>query len=271
MDSTIDLAIVQFTPRWNKQDDNYKKLDVILSELKADVIVLPELCTTGYSFLTKQEAWVAADTALEAAYFFQGYAIKNKAVIIAGYAEKDKEEVYNSAIIVLPNGQYETYRKTHLFFKEKDCFASGNSGFKVVKHPLKECNIGVMVCYDWRFPESARTLALMGADVIACPANLVTSVWEIEMKARALENNIFVAVANRCGSEDRILADGTNQKLSFTGKSVLYNINGAELMQADEKNDCTLTYNIDINKSRNKSFNTYNDIFKDRNPSFYKL
>jgi predicted amidohydrolase len=271
MNTEIKVAIAQFTPLWNNKADNNKKLDILLSSLQADVIVLPELCTTGYSFLTKEEALKAADTVNDAAAFFKPYAVKNKAVIVAGFAEKENNEVYNSAIAVLPDGEFELYRKTHLFFKEKDCFAPGNTGFKVVKHPLKDCVVGVMVCYDWRFPESARTLALMGADVIACPANLVTAVWEIGMKARALENNLFVAVANRCGTEKRILNDGTEQQLIFTGKSVLYYVNGSELVQADGENDSILTYTINIANSRNKKFNAYNDIFSDRNPSFYKL
>ncbi|MBC7914666.1 MAG: carbon-nitrogen hydrolase [Pyrinomonadaceae bacterium] len=271
MENNINIAIVQFTPVWNNKAENYKRLDAILENLQGDIVVLPELCTTGYSFLTKQEALAAADTATETADYFQVYSNKNNAVIVAGFAEKKKDEVYNSAIIVSPDKPYEVYRKTHLFFKEKDCFATGNTGFKVIRHPLKDCIIGVMVCYDWRFPESARTLALMGADVIACPANLVTSVWEIGMKSRALENNVFVAVSNRCGTEKRMLANGTEQQLTFYGKSVVYNINGAELIQADSKNETILTYKIDISESRNKKFNEYNDIFKDRNPSLYKL
>jgi 5-aminopentanamidase len=271
METEIKIAIVQYTSVWNNKAENYKKLDAILLNLEADVIVLPELCTTGYSFLTKGEALTAADNTNDIAAFFKTYAVKNKAVIVAGFAEKENNEVYNSAIAALPNGEFELYRKTHLFYKEKDCFAAGNTGFKVVKHPLRDCVVGVMVCYDWRFPESARTLALMGADVIACPANLVTAVWEIGMKARALENNLFVAVANRCGTEKRILNDGTEQQLTFTGKSVLYNITGSELVQADAVNDIILTYTIDTAISRNKKFNDYNDIFTDRTPSFYKL
>jgi predicted amidohydrolase len=272
MDNTVEIAIVQFTPVWDDKAENYRKLDAVLSNLQAAIIVLPELCTTGYSFLTKQEAWAMADTAADAASFFGSYATQNKAVIIAGFAEKEQDEVYNSAIAISPGGQYDIYRKTHLFYKEKDCFTAGNTGFKVIRHPIKDCMVGVMVCYDWRFPESARTLALMGADIIACPANLVTAVWEIGMKARALENNVFVAVANRCGREERILADGTPQQLSFTGKSVLYDINGSALVQAtDDDSDTCLTFSIDVNSSRNKCFNEYNDIFKDRNPSLYKL
>ena len=128
-----------------------------------------------------------------------------------------------------------------------------------------------MVCYDWRFPESARTLALKGADVIACPSNLVPSVWEIGMRSRALENAVFVAVANRCKTETRSLDNGLKQELNFTGKSVLYNTSGTTLKQADGENDTVIEFTIDAREARNKSFNEYNDVFNDRKPSLYKL
>jgi len=128
-----------------------------------------------------------------------------------------------------------------------------------------------MVCYDWRFPESARTLALKGADVIACPSNLVTSVWEIGMRSRALENAVFVAVANGYKMETRSLDNGLKQELNFTGKSVLYNTSGTTLKQADGENDTVIEFTIDAREARNKSFNEYNDVFNDRKPSLYKL
>ncbi len=271
MASTINIAIVQFSPTWNNKANNYKALAAILNNLVADIIVLPELCTTGYSFLTQQEVLAEADTAIDAAAFFQAFSNKNKAVIVAGFAEKENNDVYNSAIIVSPFTSHIVYRKTHLFFKEQQCFLKGNSGFKVIQHPVKDCKIGVMICYDWRFPESARTLALQGADIIVCPANLVTSVWEIGMKSRALENAVFVAVANRCKTEVRVLANNEKQALTFTGKSVLYSTMGAELVQADKAHDCIITFTADVQLARNKKFNEYNDIFQDRNPSLYKL
>jgi predicted amidohydrolase len=271
MDSSINIAIVQFSPIWNNKSKNFKKIASLLENLKADIIVLPELCTTGYSFLTNKEAFESADTSEEISTFFQKFSNKNKAVIVAGFAEKEKQEVYNCAIIVSPFQNHSVYRKTHLFYKEKNCFATGNSGFKVISHPNKDCKIGVMICYDWRFPESARTLALQGADIIVCPANLVTTVWEIGMKSRALENSVFVAVANRCQTEIRTLENNQKQELTFTGKSVLYNTLGAELIQANSENDTILTFSIDAKLARNKKFNEFNDIFEDRKPSHYKL
>ncbi len=271
MSNEITIAAVQCTPKWNDKVGNYNMLKAAIADITADIILLPELCTTGYSFLNKQEAFTAADEATTIANFFQPIADAKKAIIIAGFAERDGSDVYNSALIVLPNGGYEVYRKTHLFFKETVCFKRGNSGFKVVTHPYKDCKIGVMVCYDWRFPESARTLALQGADIICVPANLVTTVWEIGMKARALENNLFVAVANRCGVEERILNDGSKQTLRFNGKSVVYGIDGAALQQLTDDENKTICITVDVMKSRNKFFNDYNDVIKDRRPNLYQL
>ncbi len=271
MNSKVKIVVVQFSPTWDNKVENYQRIASIQADIEADVIVLPELCTNGYSFLTKEEAYKQAEESAIVANFFQPFSNKKNSVIIAGFAEKEGEDVYNSAIVVLPFTNYEVYRKTHLFFKEQLCFSSGNTGFKVIEHPNKDCKIGIMICYDWRFPESARTLALQGADIIACPANLVTSVWEIGMKSRALENAVFVAVANRCGTEVRTLENNEEQKLTFTGKSVLYDTMGAHLCQATTGTDEILTFTIDTKVARNKTFNAYNDIFNDRNPSLYKL
>jgi predicted amidohydrolase len=269
MANEVTIAAVQCTPYWNNKAANYQMLSDALAAVEADVIVLPELCTTDYSFLNKEEAFNATDEAVTVAAFFASFTKEKKAVLVAGFAERDGQDVYNSAIIVLPDGSYEIYRKTHLFFKEKLCFANGNTGFKTIQHPLKDCRIGVMVCYDWRFPESARSLALQGADIICVPANLVTTVWETGMKARALENNVFVAVANRCGTEERMLDNGGTQTLRFNGKSVLYNIDGTPIAQLSETENNILTVTVDVDKSRNKFFNEFNNIFTDRRPDLY--
>lgn len=271
MTDKITIVAVQCTPHWNNKSANYQMLGDALALVEADIILLPELCTTGYSFLNKEESLDAADEAVTVAAFFAPFTKEKNAVLVAGFAERDRQDVYNSAIIVLPDGQCEVYRKTHLFFKEKLCFANGNTGFKSIQHPLKDCRIGVMVCYDWRFPESARSLALQGADIICVPANLVTTGWETGMKARALENNVFVAVANRCGTEERILDDGSTQTLRFNGKSVIYNINGTTIAQLSETENEILTATVDISKSRNKFFNEFNNIFTDRRPDLYGL
>jgi predicted amidohydrolase len=266
----LKISLVQFTPELGNPSHNLRQIAALLHGIVTDIIVLPELCTTGYSFLSKEEALGAAEGPEgDSVAFFKKLADDHKAMVVAGFAEKSGDKVYNSALITMPGEALKVYRKTHLFFREKVCFDAGDSGFFVVQHPLKDCKVGVMVCNDWRYPEAARSLALLGADVIACPSNLVSDVWRIGMPARALENKVYVAVTNRCGTETRRLEDGSTQILTFTGGSVLYNYTGEPIEQADKTERRVITLEIDPLLTRDKSFNAFNDLLKDRRPEFY--
>jgi predicted amidohydrolase len=266
----LKITLVQFTPEFGNPAHNLQQIAGLLHGVETDIILLPELSTTGYSFLTKEEAFNAAEGPDgQSAVFFKQLASERKAMVIAGFAENSGDKVYNSAVIALPGSETKVYRKTHLFFREKQCFNDGDLGFFVVEHPLKDCKVGVMICNDWRYPEAARSLALLGADVIACPSNLVSDVWRIGMPARALENKVYVAVANRCGTETRQLHDGSTQTLTFTGGSVLYNYTGEAIEQAGKSEDQVITLQIDPLLTRDKHFNAFNDLLKDRKPEFY--
>lgn len=266
----INISVVQFTPVFGKRQDNLGAIVKMLGDLETDIIVLPELCTTGYSFLSREEAVKAAEGRDgETIATFKKLAEKLGAVIVAGFVEKEGDKVYNAALAALPDGQVKIYRKTHLFYKETVCFDQGDSGFFVVHHPFKDCKIGIMVCNDWRYPEAARSLALLGADIIACPSNLVSLLWGIAMPARALENKVYLAVANRCGTEIREMEDHSEQALTFNGNSVLYDYNGSEMERADRAGDKIFTVAIDPIQTRDKWFNNYNDLLKDRRPSLY--
>jgi len=268
----IKLSVIQFTPVWANKAHNLERIANLIKDLESDIIVLPELCTTGYSFLTKTEAFdEAEDLCGMSIAFFRQTAVAKKAMIIAGFAERDGGNVYNSALAALPDGSVKIYRKTHLFFKETLCFEPGNSGFYVIEHPLVDCKVGMMVCNDWRYPEAARSLALLGADLIVCPSNLVSTLWGVGMPARALENKIYLAVANRWGTEIRMLEDGADQKLTFNGGSVVYDFNGSPLVKAASDEDAVLTSLIDPVLTRDKHFNAYNDLIKDRRPDQYYL
>lgn len=266
----VTISLVQFTPVMGEVVRNLHEIQTLLSDIETDLIVLPELCTTGYSFVSREEAMNAAEDADGPAFdFFSKLAGEKQAVVVAGFAEKSGEKVYNSALIASPGHDIKVYRKSHLFFREKECFDAGDSGFFIVEHPLKDCKIGVMVCNDWRYPEAARSLALLGADVIACPSNLVSTVWQVGMAARALENKVYLAVANRCGTEVRELADGSEQNLLFNGGSVLYDYNGQPLAQAGKTESAVITLQIDPVATRDKHFNEFNDLLKDRRTDLY--
>jgi predicted amidohydrolase len=268
----VNLSIVQFTPFWGNKQQNLQRIKALLKGIEADIIVLPELCTTGYSFLSKEEAFnEAEDLSGESIELFRTLAIQSQSMIVAGFAEKEGDITYNSALIASPDGTIKAYRKSHLFYKEKLCFEPGNSGFFVIDHPLKDCRVGIMVCNDWRYPEAARSLALLGADLIACPSNLISTLWGVGMPARALENKVYLGVANRCGTEKRTLEDGIEQSLTFNGGSVIYDFNGAHLAYAGKEEERVINVAIDPLLTRDKSFNAINDLFRDRRPDLYNL
>ncbi|MBU3742880.1 MAG: carbon-nitrogen hydrolase [Candidatus Kapabacteria bacterium] len=259
------LAVVQFRPALHAVHENLEFMVRTASDTDAHMIVFPELATSGYFFLSRDEVRVVAEpltgpsiTAL------RDVAERMDRVIVVGFPELDGDVVYNSAAIIVPGQEPRAYRKTHLFYKERHCFAEGNSGFFVVNIPRLDCNLGTMICYDWRFPEAARTLALRGADLIVCPSNLVTNVSHISMPSRALENKVYLAVANRTGTETR-----GDEELLFNGASAIYGFNGQRMAEADDHSDAVLITDIDPAATRKKSFNSINDIFADRRPEFY--
>lgn len=259
------LAAVQFCPVHGDLDANTDRIVETIAQTEADVIVFPELATSGYFFVTREELGGVAEP-LTGPHITRiiNTAKAHGRVVVCGFAERDGDHLYNSAVITGPNIETQVYRKTHLFYKETLCFDEGNTGFFVIDLPDLDCKLGVMICYDWRFPESARTLALKGADVIACPSNLVTHIWRMAMPVRALENKVYLAVANRYGTESN-----GEEDVTFNGQSVIYSYNGDILASADAEGTTTLITEIDPSSTRNKTFNSINDIFADRRPHRY--
>jgi predicted amidohydrolase len=264
----LKLAVVQFSPRFGDKEKNFSRMQELVADISADIIVFPELCTTGYFFLSRQEVAEVAETASgQSSQFFRAMAQNKNAVVVAGFAERHQKKFYNACIIVVPEiKSHHVYRKTHLFYKEKDCFDPGNTGFFVVKDKQREVAIGPMICYDWRFPESARVLTLLGADLIVCPSNLITDAWRLVMPARAIENKVYLAVANRAGMEKR-----KDEKLVFKGNSAIYDYSGRQLKKAGKKKDEVLLTEIYPAKTRDKSFNPLNDVLTDRQPQHYTV
>jgi predicted amidohydrolase len=259
----MKLSVVQFCPEFREKKKNLSKIIDYVRQIESDIIVLPELCTTGYFFQSKEEVSEFAEPKTgETITTMQDIATKMNKILVIGYAELDGDNIYNSAVIVMPDKSLtKIYRKTHLFYKERFCFAEGDSGYFIVEDKRRDIKIGVMICYDWRFPEAARSLALLGADLIVCPSNLVTKVWPKVMPARAIENKVYIAIANRYGTET-----SGNEEVQFNGRSGIWKYNGDVMAQAAVEEETVLTVEIDPQKTRKKSFNEFNDIFGDRRP-----
>ncbi|MBN1929595.1 MAG: carbon-nitrogen hydrolase [Chlorobiaceae bacterium] len=262
----IRLATVQFKPRLGERQANLDAIGSLLDPLEADVIVLPELCTSGYFFVSREElAPLAEAPGGVACAFFQRLANEKRAIIVAGMPEASGELFYNSVFVFRPGvPEPLVYRKAHLFYKERFVFEPGDTAFPVIRDERLDLSIGIMLCYDWRFPEVSRVLALGGAELIACPSNLVTDAWRKVMPARAIENKLYVAVANRCGTETR-----GEETLLFKGCSAVYDPWGETVALAGADGDRVLLAEIDPQPCRDKSFNEFNDIFADRRPELY--
>ncbi len=260
----VKVGLVQFSPERRNIQNNHRKIEDILKNATADIIVLPELSTTGYLFKEKEEIFELASPVPHGrdVEFFENIARKKKMYIVAGVAEREDSSVYNTAVLVGPDGFIGKYRKTHLFYKEKLIFSAGNTGFQVFD--VKGVKIGMMICFDYFFPESTRTLALKGAEIIAHPSNLVLPYCQEVVKTRALENRVFIITANRIGEEEV-----EKEKMVFTGKSQITNPKGDIVLRVSEEAVGLWEIEINLSLSRNKKINPFNHVINDRRPEFY--
>ncbi|MCX5850319.1 MAG: acyltransferase [Deltaproteobacteria bacterium] len=261
----MKAGFIQFSPEFGEADANIEKALSMIEKANADLIVLPELFNSGYLFISQKEVDAVAEEipAGKTTRALCAIARRKKINIVAGIIENFQGDLYNSAVLVSPAGYVGAYRKIHLFNEENLWFKPGNTGFNVFD--LGICRIGIMICFDWFFPEAARILALKGADIICHPANLVLPYCQDAMVTRCLENKVYTVTANRTGFEER-----SGKKYSYTGKSQITAPDARILYQADAQNDEIGVAEIDVRTARNKKINKYNDVFTDRRTDCYK-
>jgi len=231
----------------------------------ADLIVLPELFSTGYQFKTKAEARKLSEDAPSGPTTRRLIEVAKKTGchVVFGMAEKHGKDIYNSAVLVGPKGFIGLYRKAHLFRSEKKIFTPGNTAFKV--YDIGKAKVGMMICFDWFFPEAARRLAFLGADVVAHPSNLVLPYCPKAMITRCLENRVFAITANRVGVEARI----KGERLAFIGQSQVVSPKGEVLCKAGKTKPEFKIVEINPEEARDKKITPLNDIFKDRRVELY--
>ncbi len=182
------IGFFQFNPQFGKIEQNLDHILSALQAVNADLIVLPELALTGYSFANRCEAEALAEdphhsSAVDALI---DVCRTRDMYLVTGFDERAGDRCYNSALLLGPEGLLQTYRKLHLFGTERDCFDAGDTSLAV--HEVRGMQVGMMICFDWAFPEVARVLALRGADVLCHPANLVLTYCQQTMLARCIEN-----------------------------------------------------------------------------------
>ncbi len=261
----MKIGFFQFNPIFGQVERNLDLLEKTVTGQDADLIVLPELCTTGYQFISRDELGDLAEPVPD------GYSCKRLAGLskktgihfVAGIAEKENNDLYNTAVFVGPDGLLARYRKLHLFFEETLLFAPGSELPEVIE--VNGCFIGILICFDWLFPEIFRILGLRGADLIVHPSNLVLPYCQAAMTTRSIENRIFTLTANRIGTESR----GGKEPLCFTGESQITGVKGEVIHRAPADKEELRIVEIEPELARDKSITKYNSVFESRRTDIY--
>jgi len=262
---SIVVGLLQYAVAFGDPEGNLAEIARRIREApETDLLVLPELAVSGYDFPD------AATAARLAEPFEDGptrrlaetLAAERNTTLVVGYAEKAAEGLYNSCMLVMPDGRAVNYRKIHLFNREQRWFLPGDAPAPVVETPAGR--IGLLICFDWFFPEAARSLALRGAQILAQPANLVLPWCQRAMFARSVENRVFTLTANRIGTDT-----AAGREMTFTGQSQILSPLGECLASAPADAPACLTATIDPRQADNKTVAGENDLFGDRRPHLY--
>jgi predicted amidohydrolase len=260
----LRVGYYQFRPLFGKIRRNLNKVVTALQGIAADLIVLPELAFTGYHFKDRRETLQLAEDpkTSETVETLTRLCRQQDLYLVTGFAEKRKDRVYNSALLIGPGGIEHIYRKLHLFNTEKQHFDPGDTPLAVQE--VRGARLGMMICFDWAFPEIARILALEGADILCHPSNLVLGYGQQAMLTRCLENKVFAITTNRYGTDKR-----PQGELRFTGKSQIVAPGGVLLNQAPAQREALVITMIDPDQARDKRLTPLNDLLADRRPGYY--
>lgn len=260
------VGYCQTNPEFGEVTRNLDRVSDSLAAVTCDLMVLPELFASGYQFISRSEVEALAEPVPDGptTQRLAELAKSRGMFLVGGLPEREGTRFYNSAVLVGPAGFIGRYRKTHLFFEETLFFTPGDTGFQV--WDIGPARVGLMVCFDWFYPESARVLALKGADILCHPSNLVLPHCPDAMVTRCLENRVFSVTANRIGGEER----GGKQRLTFIGSSEVVTPRGRILHRAPGDREEIRVLDIDPTEARDKALNPYNDLLRDRRTGLYE-
>jgi predicted amidohydrolase len=260
----MKIGFLQFAPVLGDVLATMSRIDRLsLLCTGADLLVLPELCNSGYNFQSMEQAWATSEEVGSGVFvrYLESLCRHHNCHIVSGLNEREGDRLYNSAILVGPEGYVGRYRKLHLFLNEKDFFQPGDSGLPVFD--IGGCRVGMLICFDWIFPEVWRILALEGADIICHPSNLVLpGLAQRAVPVHGLTNRVYVVTANRIGVEGN---------LSFTGLSTIADPKGNVLLQASPSAEEVGIVEVDIGLARDKNITPRNHLWADRRPDEYSL
>jgi predicted amidohydrolase len=260
------VGFLQNRPRLGQLRANLDEALALTEGIDADLLVFPELFATGYFFEDACELREWAETPEGPTTLALLAWCRDRSCHVAfGFPEKAPEGVYNAAALVGPHGPVGLYRKSHLFNEEKRLFLPGNSGFPVFSLPF--ARVGMLICFDWFFPEAARSLALGGAQILLHPSNLVLPHGQRAMRTRSLENRVFTITANRTGED----LSSKGRRLVFTGGSQVTDPEGGVLLEASHEAALCAVVEIEPGRSDDKRPTPWNHAFDDRRRDLYRL
>ncbi len=273
-EALVTIACIQMEPIVGDKERNLRRSLELIDEAAgagARLIVLPELCTSGYVFASRDEAFALAESVPDGptcrAWLQAAHA--RGLHVVAGIAERDGSVLYNSAVVLGPAGVVGQFRKVHLWNQENLFFEPGNLGFPVFRTPLGR--IATFICYDGWFPESYRLCALQGADIVCIPTNWVPipgqathreAMANILVMAAAHANSVFVAAADRVGVERGQPFIGQSLIVSYTG----WPIGGPA--SPDREEIVYAEANL-ADARRKRNWNEYNQVLRDRRTDVY--
>ncbi len=221
------IGYCQFNVAYADIDRNLQKVTNLLENISADLIVLPELCMTGYCFSDRSELLQLSsrENHNKIIQTLSSIARSKHLYIVAGMSEAENDSLFNTAFIIGPNGIAGKHRKVNLTNNET-IFSRGN---KCEIFEIAQVKIGIAICFDSWFSESFRILSLKGAQIICCPSNFGGH-WTLDvMKVRALENSVYTIMSNRIGCEQI-----GHEQADFRGESQVIDCGGNILIQAND-------------------------------------
>jgi predicted amidohydrolase len=267
----LKVILVQNNPQFGKVVDNLSAVSRLLSgrnERMPDLVVLPELFASGYQFVSRKEAMGLAEAAEGASKrptfgFLEALSRETGGWVVGGLPVRRGDRVFNSAAVFHRGELKDVYDKTHLFEAENRWFDRGMGPLPVIETEFG--TMGIMVCFDWLFPEVSRTLALKGARFIAHPVNWVLPFGPQGMILRAVENRVFMLTANRVGEEAR----GGLPPLRYIGSTQVVSPRGTVLGRAADSDEALLECEIDPGLADDKTVVSESDFFRQRRPELY--
>jgi predicted amidohydrolase len=246
--AVVRAAAIQTAPVLGDVAGNLERCLAWMRAAAADgcrLVVFAECALSGYMFDDATAAWACAEPVPGDGTEALARACAEHGVhCVIGLLERAGERLHNTAVLIGPDGLVGRYRKSHIACVGADCFTvPGAEPFEVYETPIGR--IGMQICYDWRFPEITRILALQGAEIIAHPTNSPVASRELAefmTRARAAENAVFLLTANRCGREART---------EFFGWSQIVDPLGRRLAEAQDT-EAMVVAELDLTLARSK-------------------